>query len=121
MPDELPRSVGVRSVFALLEGDQIVGRAEILAMCSDPTLRPLQDLHAAKTGASRSCRERRLRRNSGPPPRRCICRFLWSAALLGVVQSSSLSRAVGQIKTFAASWKEQRVLGTESWFLDSAS
>ena len=49
MPDELPRSVGVGSVFTLLEGDQIVGRAEILAMCSDPTLQPLEDLRAAKT------------------------------------------------------------------------
>jgi ribosomal-protein-serine acetyltransferase len=49
MPDELPRSVGVGSVFTFLEGDQIVGRAEVLAMCSDPTLRPLQNLHAAKT------------------------------------------------------------------------
>jgi RimJ/RimL family protein N-acetyltransferase len=49
MPDELPRSVGVGSVFTFLQGDQIVGRAEVLAMCSDPTLRPLQDLHAAKT------------------------------------------------------------------------
>jgi hypothetical protein len=49
MPDELPRSVGVRTVFTLLEGDQIVGRAEILAMCSDPTVHPLEDLRAAKT------------------------------------------------------------------------
>jgi ribosomal-protein-serine acetyltransferase len=49
MPDELPRSVGVGSVFTLLEGDQIVGRAEILAMYSDPTLKPLGDLRAAKT------------------------------------------------------------------------
>jgi RimJ/RimL family protein N-acetyltransferase len=49
MPDELPRSVGVGSVFTLLEGDQIVGRAEILAMCSDPTVQPLEDLRAAKT------------------------------------------------------------------------
>lgn len=49
MPDELPRSVGVGSVFTLLEGDRIVGRAEILAMCSDPTLQPLEDLRAAKT------------------------------------------------------------------------
>jgi hypothetical protein len=48
MPDELPRSVGVGSVFTLLEGDQIIGRAEILAMCSDPTPRPLDDLRAAK-------------------------------------------------------------------------
>jgi hypothetical protein len=49
MPDELPRSVGAGSVFALLERDQIVGRAEIVAMCSDPTPQPLKDLHAAKT------------------------------------------------------------------------
>lgn len=49
MPDELRRSVSVGSVFTLLEGDQIVGRAEILAMCSDPTLQPLEDLRAAKT------------------------------------------------------------------------
>jgi ribosomal-protein-serine acetyltransferase len=49
MPNELPRMVGVGSVFTLLEGDQIVGRAEILAMCSDPTVQPLEDLRAAKT------------------------------------------------------------------------
>jgi len=49
MPDELPRSVGIGSVFTLLEGDRIIGRAEILAMCSDPTPQPLEDLHAAKT------------------------------------------------------------------------
>ena len=49
MPDELPRPVGVGSVLALLEGDQIVGRAEILAMYSDPAPRPLEDLDAAKT------------------------------------------------------------------------
>jgi ribosomal-protein-serine acetyltransferase len=49
MPDELPRSVSVGSVFTLLEGDRIVGRAELLAMCSDPTVRPLEDLRAAKT------------------------------------------------------------------------
>jgi ribosomal-protein-serine acetyltransferase len=49
MPDALPRSVGVGSVFTLLEGDRIVGRAEILAMCSDPTPQPLEDLRAAKT------------------------------------------------------------------------
>jgi ribosomal-protein-serine acetyltransferase len=48
MPDELPRSVGVGSVSTLLEGDRIVGRAEILALYSDPTLQPLQDLRAAK-------------------------------------------------------------------------
>jgi ribosomal-protein-serine acetyltransferase len=51
MPEELPRSVSVGSVLALLEGDQIVGRAEILAICSDPTPHPLQDLRAAKTRA----------------------------------------------------------------------
>jgi ribosomal-protein-serine acetyltransferase len=49
MPDELPRSVGVGSVFALLEGDQIIGRAKLLAICSDPTPQPLEDLRAAKT------------------------------------------------------------------------
>jgi ribosomal-protein-serine acetyltransferase len=49
MPEELPRSVGVGSVFTLLEGDRIIGRAEILAMCADPTLQPLEDLQAAKT------------------------------------------------------------------------
>jgi hypothetical protein len=67
MPDELPRSVGVGSVFALLEGDQIVGRAEILAMCTDLTPQPLEDLRAAKTrrlvespsAPDASCRTRR--------------------------------------------------------------
>jgi RimJ/RimL family protein N-acetyltransferase len=67
MPDELPRSVGVGSVFALLEGDQIVGRAEILAMCTDLTPQPLEDLRAAKTrrlvespsAPGASCRTRR--------------------------------------------------------------
>lgn len=49
MPEELPRSVGVGSVFTLLEGDRIIGRAEILTMCTDPTLQPLEDLRAAKT------------------------------------------------------------------------
>ncbi len=49
MPRELPRSVSVGSVLTLLENDRIVARAEILAMCSDPTLRPLEDLRAAKT------------------------------------------------------------------------
>ena len=48
MPDELPRSVAVGSVIALLEGDRIVGRAEIVAIYSDPTPQPLQDLRAAK-------------------------------------------------------------------------
>jgi ribosomal-protein-serine acetyltransferase len=49
MPGELPRSAGVGSVFTLLEGDRIIGRAEIVTMCSDPTPRPLEDLRAAKT------------------------------------------------------------------------
>lgn len=49
MPDELPRWVSVGSVFTLLEGDRIIARAEILAMCSDPTPHPLEDLRAAKT------------------------------------------------------------------------
>jgi RimJ/RimL family protein N-acetyltransferase len=49
MPEELPRSVRVGSVFTLLEGDRIVGRAEILAMCTDPTSQPLEDLRAAKS------------------------------------------------------------------------
>lgn len=49
MPEELPRSVSVGSVFTLLEGDRIVARAEILAMCSDATPHPLEDLRAAKT------------------------------------------------------------------------
>jgi hypothetical protein len=49
MPYELPRSARVGSVFTLLEGDHIIGRAEILAMYSDGTRQPLQDLRAAKT------------------------------------------------------------------------
>jgi ribosomal-protein-serine acetyltransferase len=49
MPDELPRRVTVGSVFTLLEGDRIVARAEILAMYSDATPHPLEDLRAAKT------------------------------------------------------------------------
>jgi ribosomal-protein-serine acetyltransferase len=49
MPHELPRSVSVGSIFTLLEGDRIVARAEVLAMCSDPTPHPLEDLRAAKT------------------------------------------------------------------------
>jgi RimJ/RimL family protein N-acetyltransferase len=49
MADELPRSLAVGSVLALLEGDEIVGRAEILTICRDPTPQPLQDLRAAKT------------------------------------------------------------------------
>lgn len=49
MPDELPRRISVGSVFTLLEGDRIIARAEILAMCSDPTPHPLEDLRAAKT------------------------------------------------------------------------
>jgi ribosomal-protein-serine acetyltransferase len=49
MPEELPRSVGVGSVCALLERDQIIGRAEILEICSDPTPQPLEDLRTAKS------------------------------------------------------------------------
>jgi len=49
MPEELPRSVSVGSVVTLLESDRIVGRAEILTICTDPTRRPLEDLRAAKT------------------------------------------------------------------------
>lgn len=49
MPDELPRTAGIGSVFTFLEGDRIVGRAEIVEMCTDPTPRPLEDLRAAKT------------------------------------------------------------------------
>ncbi len=49
MPEELPRSVGVGGVFTLLEGDRIIGRAEVLGMYADPTLQPLEDLRAAKT------------------------------------------------------------------------
>ena len=48
MPDELPRSVRVGSVVTLLERDRIIGRAEILTIGSDPTRRPLADLHAAE-------------------------------------------------------------------------
>lgn len=48
MPDELPRSVAVGAVVAVLEGDQIIGRAEIVAMFNDPTPQPLQDLRDAK-------------------------------------------------------------------------
>jgi ribosomal-protein-serine acetyltransferase len=49
MPEQLPRAAAAGSVLALLERDQIVGRAEILAMYADPTAQPLDDLHAAKT------------------------------------------------------------------------
>jgi ribosomal-protein-serine acetyltransferase len=59
MPAELPRSVGVGSVFTLLEGNRIIGRAKVLTMCSDPTLQPLEDLRAAKT--------RPLVESSAPP------------------------------------------------------
>jgi ribosomal-protein-serine acetyltransferase len=43
------RRRGVGSMFTLLEGDRIIGRAEVLAMCSDPPPSPLDDLRAAKT------------------------------------------------------------------------
>src|SRR5690349_13420072 len=38
--DELPRQL--EPVFALLEGDRIVARAELLETLEDPTLQPLQ-------------------------------------------------------------------------------
>jgi hypothetical protein len=51
MPDELPHFVAVGSVFTLIEGDRIIGRAEVIEMCTDPTPRPLEDLGAAKSRA----------------------------------------------------------------------
>jgi hypothetical protein len=56
-PDELPRWVGEGSVFTLLEGDRIIGRAEVLGVFEDPVPQPLRDLAAAKA--------RRLRRSGG--------------------------------------------------------
>jgi arginine decarboxylase len=47
-PDELPRSLAPEAVFTLLEGDRIVGRAELLEVLADPTPQPLADLRAAK-------------------------------------------------------------------------
>jgi hypothetical protein len=46
--DELPRDLGVGSVFTLLESDRIVGRAEVLDLLEDDTPQPLRDLGAAK-------------------------------------------------------------------------
>ena len=48
-PDELPRSLGESSVFTLLEGDRIVGRAQVVDVLADPLPHPLRDLAAAKT------------------------------------------------------------------------
>ena len=48
-PDELPRSLGEGDVFTFLEGDRIVGRAEVLGRYEDPTPHALRDLEAAKT------------------------------------------------------------------------
>jgi hypothetical protein len=48
-PDELPRSLGEGSVFTLLEGDRIVGRAQLIEAMEDPAPHPLRDLAAAKT------------------------------------------------------------------------
>jgi lysine decarboxylase len=47
-PDELPRSLRPEAVFTLLEGDRIVGRAELLEVLADPAPQPLADLRAAK-------------------------------------------------------------------------
>jgi hypothetical protein len=44
--DELPRVLG--GVFTLLEGDRIVGRAELLGVYEDPTPFAVSDLAAAK-------------------------------------------------------------------------
>ena len=48
LPDELPRSLAEGSVVTLLEGDRIVGRAEVLGLFEDPAPSPLSDLAAAK-------------------------------------------------------------------------
>jgi hypothetical protein len=48
-PDELPRSLTEGVVFTLLEGDRIVGRAQLLEVLADPVPHPLRDLAAAKT------------------------------------------------------------------------
>jgi hypothetical protein len=48
-PDELPRSLENGSVFTLLEGDRIVGRAVLIGVLEDPTVQPLRDLTGAKT------------------------------------------------------------------------
>ena len=48
-PDELPHALDTGSVFTLLAGDRIVGRATLLEILRDPTPQPLRDLAAAKT------------------------------------------------------------------------
>jgi hypothetical protein len=48
LPDELPRSLETGTVVTLLEGDRIVGRAEVLGLHEDATPSPLSDLGAAK-------------------------------------------------------------------------
>ena len=49
LPDELPRFVDAGVAFTLLEGDRIVGRAEVLGVHVDTEPYPLRDLTAAKT------------------------------------------------------------------------
>jgi hypothetical protein len=51
MPDELPRSLDAGDVFAFLENDRIIGRAELLEVLEDAAPQPLRDLRAAKTRA----------------------------------------------------------------------
>jgi RimJ/RimL family protein N-acetyltransferase len=46
--DELPRALAEGTVFTLLEGDRIVGRAELLGVYEDPAPQALGDLAAAK-------------------------------------------------------------------------
>lgn len=46
--DELPRALDEGAVFTLLEGDRIVGRAELLGRYEDPSPHALRDLTAAK-------------------------------------------------------------------------
>jgi hypothetical protein len=47
--EELPRALAEGMVFTLLEGDRIVGRAELLGVYADPSPNALGDLAAAKT------------------------------------------------------------------------
>ena len=51
MPDELPRDLDAGAVFTFLESDRIIGRAELLELCSDDAPQPLRDLSAAKRRA----------------------------------------------------------------------
>ena len=46
--DDLPRSLDEGAVFTLLEGDRIVGRAELLGRFEDPSPHALRYLAAAK-------------------------------------------------------------------------